>query len=158
MSKTSIYNLDETDNTILQILQQEGRLSNVELAQRINLSAPATHTRVRKLEQDGLITKYVALISPEMVGYHIQCFVNVAFQARTPNDISDIFATLSSFPEVQECHSVTGDFDCILKIFVSDQDDLNTFLTEKLVNVSGIARTQTQLVLKQIKYDTAIAL
>jgi len=159
MIKSSrISTLDDTDKTILQILQREGRLSNVELAARISLSAPATHTRVRRLEQDGYIAKYVAILDPEKVGCDLLCFIQVSLQLHSPEQLGVFLTTVKEMPEVLECYTVTGEYDCMMKVLVQNHRELEQFWSQKLMGVPGVARTHTFIVLNEVKQETAIAL
>ena len=103
--------IDAIDMAILRILQQDGRISNADLAQRVNLSPPATLVRVRRLKEQGTIQSTVALLNKEQLGYDMTCFISVSLQLHRVEGLEEFRSSVSAFPEVLECHHVTGDFD-----------------------------------------------
>ncbi len=148
--------LDETDAKILQILQREGRISNRELAARVNLSPPATLMRVRRLEAMGVITGYVALLGREQLGYDMVCFISVTLQMHQVELVERFRRAVSAMPQVLECHHVTGDYDYLLKVVVKNRQDLERFVMAQLTPVQGVARIHTSLVLNEIKHTTQL--
>lgn len=150
--------LDEIDREILSILQSNGRISNVELAQRISLSPPATLTRVRRLENLGFIDAYVALVNREKIGYDMICFVNVTLSVHQVEQVERFRKAIQTMPQVLECHHVTGEYDYLLKILVANRHDLEQFIMAELTPIQGIARIHTSLVLNEIKRTTEIAI
>jgi DNA-binding Lrp family transcriptional regulator len=160
MEQSFILNddLDETDVIILRELQADGSLSNVELARRVNLSPPATHTRVKRLEQLGYIRQYVALIDREKMGYDMLCFITVSLQIHQPEIVQQFREAITSMPEVLECHHVTGDYDYILKVAVRNRQDLQRFLMDVLTPVPNVAHIHTRLVLSEVKSTTELPL
>ena len=156
MIKSSEYKLDVLDQKILNILQDEGRLSNSELSKRINLSPPATHARVRRLEDEGFIHQYAALVDRFRLGFDNLCFVEFSLQLHSSEQIQSILATVKSWPEVLECHNVTGEYDYLLKVVVRNTRALESFVSQKMIPLQGVARVHTSLVLKEVKNTTAI--
>jgi len=150
--------LDEIDLAILRELQRDGRISNVELARRINLSPPATHARVRHLEEQGFIRKYVSLLDQEMVGYEMTCFISVSLQLHQHEELEEFHAAIRQIPEVLECYHVTGEFDYLLKVVVRSRQDLQRLIVNRLTPLPGVARIYTSLVLSAIKATTELAL
>lgn len=148
--------LDEIDRMILRILQGEGRISNADLARMINLSPPATHARLRRLEESGCIRRYVALLDPEKLGYDMICFVHVSLQLHQPEQVENFRAAVSEIPEMLECHHVTGDYDYLLKVAIRNRKDLERFVIERLTPIPGVARIQTSLALSEVKSSTAL--
>ncbi len=148
--------LDELDETILQILQTEGRISNVDLAGRINLSAPAVHARIKRLEQRGYIRQYAALLDRERAGFDMLCFINVSLQLHQLEHVENFRQIVHQMPEVLECHHLTGEYDYLLKVVVRSRKDLQHFVVNKLTPVPGIARIYTSVVLMEIKSTTAL--
>jgi DNA-binding Lrp family transcriptional regulator len=148
--------LDELDRSILNILQNEGNLSNVELARRIHLSPPATHARVRRLEELGVIRQYAALLEREQLGFDMLCFVHINLQRHQPQEVESLREAIRQMPEVLECYHITGEFDYLLKVVVHDRKGLERFVIERLTPVPGIARIHTSLVLSEVKSTTAI--
>lgn len=158
MIESSDYMLDGVDKKILNLLQLEGRLSNSELAKRVNLSPPATHARVKRLEQEGFIQQYAALVNRHRLGFDNLCFVEFSLQLHSSEQIQTILATVNSWPEVLECHNVTGEYDYLLKVAVQNTRALESFVSEKMIPLQGVARIHTSLVLKEVKSTTAIIL
>jgi len=150
--------MDEIDKHLLEILQREGRLSNAELARRINLSPPATHARLRRLEELGYIRGYVALLDREKAGYDMLCFVHISLQVHQPEQVEGVRAAIRQMPEVMECHHVTGEYDYLLKVVIRNRKDLERFVLERLTPVPGVARIHTSLVLSEVKSSTALPL
>ena len=156
MQKTSDFELDDLDLSILRILQENGRLSNVDLASAINLSPPATYTRLKRLEKQGYIRNYVALLDWKQMGYDMICFINISLQMHQPDGVAKFRQRISRLPEVLECHHVTGEFDYLLKIAIKNRDDLDRFVMKQLTPIPGIARIYTSLALNEIKATTAL--
>ncbi|GAB4456162.1 MAG: Lrp/AsnC family transcriptional regulator [Anaerolineae bacterium] len=150
--------LDELDQAILQILQQEGRISNVELAGRVNLSPPAVHARLKRLEERGAIRQYVALLDRERIGYDMLCFINVSLQLHQLEQVDNFRQMMLAMPQVLECHHLTGEFDYLLKVVVRNRKALEQFVVNQLTPIPGIARIYTSLVLTEIKSTTALPL
>ncbi len=148
--------LDATDQKILEILQNEGRISNSDLAKKIHLSAPATHGRVKRLEQDGYIRGYVALLDRHKMRCDNLCFIELSLELHKHEKIQQILETITSWPEVLECHNVTGSYDYLLKVAVKNTQALEHFISKKMIPLEGIAKLHTSLVLKEVKATTAI--
>jgi DNA-binding Lrp family transcriptional regulator len=150
--------LDEVDRNILQVLQAEGRISNVDLARMVNLSPPATHARVRRLEEGGYIRRYAALLDYERLGFEMLCFVRVSLQMHQSQPVEHFRETIQKMPEVLECHHITGEYDYLLKVAVRSRKELERFAIERLTPISGVARIHTSLVLSEVKSTTALPL
>jgi DNA-binding Lrp family transcriptional regulator len=151
-----MIDLDELDVAILRALMTDGRISNVELAQRINLSPPATHTRLKRLQEQGTIRQYVALLDQEQVGYDMTCFINISLQLHQVEELEGFRAIINELPQVLECYHVTGEFDYLLKVVVRCRKDLQRFVVEQLTPIPGVARIYTSLVLSEVKATTAL--
>lgn len=156
MQKTSDIELDELDLSILRVLQENGRISNVELASQVNLSPPATYTRLKRLEKQGYIRSYVALLEWGRMGYDMICFINISLQMHQPGEVEKFRQRVSQLPEVLECHHITGEFDYLLKVAIKNRDDLDRFVMKQLTPISGISRIYTSLALNEIKASTAL--
>jgi DNA-binding Lrp family transcriptional regulator len=150
--------LDEQDIAILREMQTDGSLSNVELARRVSLSPPATHARVRRLEELGFIRGYVALLDRDKIGYDLLCFITVSLRMHQPDEVQRFRTTVIELPEVLECYHITGDYDYILKVAVQNRLDLQRFLMDKLTPIPGIERIYTRVALTEIKATTALPL
>ena len=148
--------MDELDQAILQILQTDGRISNADLARQVNLSPPAVHARVRRLEEAGLISGYVALLDWGQLGYDMLCFIHISLKQHTPETVADFRAAVQDLPEVLECHHVTGESDYLLKVAIRNRQDLERFVVDRLTPVPGIGRIHTSLALAEVKNTTAL--
>ncbi len=148
--------LDGVDKQILAVLQENGRISNADLARQINLSPPATHARLKRLEQQGYIRGYVALLDRDKMGYDMLCFVRISLQIHQLEQVARFRAAVNEMSEILECHHITGDFDYLLKIAVRNRQDLEQFIMHRLTPIPGIARIYTSLVLTEVKGTTAL--
>ncbi|MDZ4765848.1 MAG: Lrp/AsnC family transcriptional regulator [Chloroflexota bacterium] len=150
--------IDEIDKLILAQLQQDSSISNAELARRIALSPPAVHARIRRLEELGIIRRYVALLDHEKVGYDIVCLISVVLQSHEMSRVIAFRDAVRDMSEVLECHFITGEFDYLLKVAVRSRKHLEQWLMEKLTPLPGIARVSTSIVLTEVKHTTALSL
>lgn len=150
--------IDDYDRAILAALQEDGRIANAELARRLNLSAPAIHARLRRLEEVGLITRYTALLDREKLGFDLLCFVAVTLQRHTREHVDLFRKRIQQVPQVLECHHVTGEYDYLLKVVVRNRKELEHLLMEELTPIPGVAHIHTSLVLNEVKAATALPL
>ena len=148
--------LDAMDYRIIGILQKEGRISNLELADRIGLSPTPCNRRVKRLEESGVITGYGARINPAALGQSISVLVNVRLGQQSPADIETFLAAVNRLPEISECLLVTGNLDYVLKVRTRDVEALRDFVLTELKNIPCVAETSTRLILDTVKVpDTA---
>ncbi|MCB9453670.1 MAG: Lrp/AsnC family transcriptional regulator [Anaerolineaceae bacterium] len=150
--------LDDLDLIILEKLQEQGRISNAELSRQLNLSQPAVHNRIKRLEREGYIQKYVAVLDRELIGYDLLCFVHISIQLHQFHQIEAFRETIRRMPQVLECHHVTGEFDYLLKVITRNRKDLEHFVINELTPIPGVARIQTSLVFREVKSTTAYPL
>lgn len=150
--------LDDVDKAALRALQDDGRLTNVDLARRINLSTPATHARVRRLEKDGYIRKYAAVVDREKAGYDLLCFIHISMQMHQLDQVENFRRLVQDMPEVLECHHITGEYDYLLKVVLRNRKDLERFVVDRLTPIPGVARIHTSLVFTEVKSTTALPL
>jgi len=149
--------LDRYDQSILDILQKNGRITNQELAEAIKLSASPTLRRVRQMEEDGLIDGYVALLNAKKLGLTLTAFISISMDKHIPERFEKLEATLASYPEVLECHLITGqDADYLLKVIVRDMDAYQQFLLNKLTRIEGVTGVHTSFVMKSPINSTAL--
>ena len=148
--------LNESDWAILQEVQRDGRISNVELANRIQLSPAATHTRLKRLEKNAYIRRYVALLDAEKLGFDMTCFVNISLSLHQVEELESFRVIINEMPQVLECYHVTGEFDYLLKVVVRNRKDLQRFVVQELTPIHGVARIYTSLVLSEVKTTTAL--
>jgi Lrp/AsnC family transcriptional regulator, leucine-responsive regulatory protein len=159
MIKNSLnMELDDVDKSILRILQENGNLKNVDLAKAVNLSAPATHARVRRLEQEGYVRHYAAIVDREKAGYDLLCFIHVNIQLHQVEQVQTFRDAIREMPEVLECHHITGDADYLLKVVARNRQDLERFVVGRLTPVPGISRIHTSLVFTEVKATTVLPL
>lgn len=150
--------LDAVDKAALRALQTDGRLSNVELARKINLSPPAAHSRLRRLEKDGYIRQYTAVVDREKAGYDLLCFVHVSLQMHQLEQVEKFRKLMRQMPEILECHHITGEYDYLLKVALRNRKDMERFVVDRLTPIPGVARIQTSLVFTEVKSTTALPL
>ena len=149
---------DHIDRRLLATLQQDGRISIVDLAERVGLSPTATTERVRRLTRDGYILGYAARLNPEKLDRGLLIFIEVKLD-RTTADIFDRFArAVVRAPEVLECHMVAGGFDYLVKIRIADMNDYRHFLGDVLLALPGVRETHTYAVMEEIKNTGALPL
>ncbi len=150
--------LDELDLRLLSELQMDARIANAELARRLNLSPPAVHARVKRLEEQGYIRGYAALLDRTQLGFDMLCFIQISLQLHQIEQVNHFRTTIQQIPEVLECHHVTGEYDYLLKIAVRNRQELERLVMEKLTPMPGVARIHTSLVFSEIKASTALPL
>jgi len=150
--------LDDLDKSLLRALQIDGRLSNVELARKINLSPPATHTRIKRLEKDGYIRQYTAIVDREKAGYDLLCFIHISLQMHQVAQVEKFREATRKMPEVLECHHITGEYDYLLKVALHNRKDLEKFVVDKITPIPGVARIHTSLALAEVKSTMALPL
>jgi Lrp/AsnC family leucine-responsive transcriptional regulator len=143
--------LDAIDRKILENLQVSGRMSNVELAAAIHLSAPQCFRRVRSLEERGVIRGYHASVEAAAVGLDVVAYVSLNIVGNAFGQVREIEAQLRDFAQVLECHIVSGDCDYLLKVVARDLKTLSHFLTDRLMQVPGVANVRSMICLEEIK-------
>jgi Lrp/AsnC family transcriptional regulator, leucine-responsive regulatory protein len=149
---------DETDLRILNCLQHHGELSNVELSERVHLSAAQCSRRVQSLQRSGVITGYAALVDRDQLGLGVLAFVSVTFDKAQYKRLGDLHKVVNSFPEVLECHAVTGDCDYLLKVVARDLEAYGVFLNTKLIQAPGVISVRSVVSLNAVKVTTALPL
>ncbi len=150
--------LDKIDQSILKILQKDGRISNVKLAQSINLSPTPCLERVKRLEKDGYIRGYVALLNSDLLGSALVSFIEVSLDRTTTRALDDFRSAVMKMEEVQECHMVAGGFDYLIKVRTRDMAHYRRFLGEKLSVLPDISSTHTYVVMEEVKSTSSIAI
>ena len=144
-------NLDEIDRRLLAELQDEGRMTNVELANRVGLTAPPCLRRVRALEDAGVIRGYHAELDPSQLGFAICVFALVSLRSQAEESLCQFEDHVRSLPEVRECHMLNGEIDFILKIVSCDLQSFQEFLTSKLTPAPNVASVKTSLTIRTAK-------
>jgi DNA-binding Lrp family transcriptional regulator len=142
---------DEIDMRILALLQENGRMTNVELAERVGLTAPPCLRRVRALEEQGAINGYHAALEPAALGYNLTVFAMVSLRSQAESDLRAFEALVADIPEVRECHMLNGEIDFILKIVATDLQSFQTLLTSKLTPAPNVEHVKTSLTIRASK-------
>jgi DNA-binding Lrp family transcriptional regulator len=150
--------LDATDWKILGLLQEDARISNVDLAQAVGLSPSPCLSRVRALEERGLIRRYVTLLDPQRVGMKVSVFIQVTLEKQIEPALEVFEKAIRARPEVMECYLMTGEADYLLRVVVPDLQALEHFILDFLSRVPGVGNIKSSFALKQVKYQTALPL
>ena len=143
--------LDQVDRQILGDLQEDGRITNVDLAKNAGISAPPCLRRVRALEDAGIIKGYHADIDADALGYSVYVFAFVGLTSQAENDLQEFEELVSGWPQVRECHMLMGETDFLLKIVAHDWDDFQKFLTSKLTPAPNVSHVKTALAIRSAK-------
>ena len=151
-------NLDKTDLSILKQLQEDARLSNVELAKRVHLSPSPCLARVRRLERLGIIARHVTLLDPQSLGLSVSVFIQITLEKQARERLDQFESAIRKRSEVMECYLMTGESDYLLRVLVPDVQALEQFIISELTRVPGIATIRSSVALKQVKYETALPL
>lgn len=150
------HRLDPIDRKILSELQADGRMTNVELAKRVGISAPPCLRRVRTLEEQGFIRGYHADINIRELGFEVQVFVMVGLQSQAEADLRAFEDLCRSWPLVRECHMLNGEVDFILKCVAPDLSTFQTFLTSDLLTAANVGSVKTSLVIRGAKDEPGV--
>ncbi|WP_225026410.1 Lrp/AsnC family transcriptional regulator [Xinfangfangia pollutisoli] len=150
--------LDATDRRILAALQQDGRITNADLAERVNLSPSACHRRVQRLEEDGFIAGYVALLDPRRLGLPSTVFVEITLDSQAEELLDAFERAVAKVPQILECHLTAGTADYLLKIAVGDTEDFARLHRSALARLPGVAKMQSSFALKTVVKTTALPL
>ena len=150
--------LDKIDRRLLAELQAEGRVTNVDLARRVGLTAPPCLRRVRSLEESGVIRGYHADLDASKLGFAITVFAMVSLRSQAEEDLKAFENHIKALPEVRECHMLNGEIDFILKIVSRDLQSFQEFLTSKLTPAPNVASVKTSLTIRTAKHEPGVPL
>jgi DNA-binding Lrp family transcriptional regulator len=150
--------LDRYDRAIVKALQRDGRISNVDLAGLVNLSESACLRRVRALEASGLIERYVALLNQKHAGLSGNVFVHIALNREEQSELAAFEKAVQHLPEVMECYLMTGEFDYLLRVVVSDMADFERVHIESLTRLPGVARVNSSVAIRTVRKTTELPL
>ena len=150
--------IDDTDRRILNLLQKQGRISNADLAERVNLSASACHRRVQRLEDEGWIKDYVAMLDPRKVNVPATIFVEITLSAQADEVLEAFEKAVARIPDVLECHLMAGSADYILKVVAENTDDFARIHRQYLTRLPGVAQMQSSFALRTVFKTTALPL
>ena len=148
--------LDQTDHRILRVLQKQGRISNAELSEKVNLSPSACHRRVHRLETAGYVRDYVALLDPRKMNLPTTVFVEITLSAQADEVLDAFEKAVARVPHVLECHLMAGTADYILKVVVADTDDFARIHRQHLARLPGVAQMQSSFALRTVFKTTAL--
>jgi Lrp/AsnC family leucine-responsive transcriptional regulator len=148
--------MDHIDRQILELLQEGGRRTNLDIAQTVGLSAPSVSERIKKLTQSGYIKRYVAILDPKLVNKETTAFISVMLSQ--PKYANDFIDAIKEMPDVLECHHITGEYSYILKVRTNNTNTLGDLISSKVRALEGITGTRTYVVLGTIKEETALDL
>ncbi len=150
--------LDEKDIAILDILQENSKLTVKEISRRIGSPVTTTHSRIKRLEKEGYIKHYRAILNPSKLGYKAAAYILVSFARNSGLDQRDVAGEIAKLPQVQEVHIITGDWDILVKVRVRDVEDLGRFIIDRIRKIRGVEKTYTSVVLDTIKETTKVPL
>ena len=150
--------IDATDKKILNELQLNARITTKDLANKLGLSTTPVFERIKKLEKNGLIKEYVALVDAEKLNYKLTAFTQVKLDIHSKEMIEEFTQKVISFKEVTECYHTTGESDFLLKIVVADMNEYYHFIMEQLTQTRDVAHVNTSFVLNELKHTTALTL
>ncbi len=148
--------LDRIDRRILQCLQEDGRMTNVDLAKRVGITAPPCLRRVRALEEAGLIRGYHAALAPEALGFPVTVFAQVGLASQAESDLLAFEDLVRGWPEVREAHMLAGETDFLLKIVATDWDSYQRFLSAKLTSAPNVAHVKSAMTLRVSKIEPGV--
>lgn len=148
--------LDETDRRILSVLQKQGRISNADLSERVNLSASACHRRVQRLETDGYIRDYVALLDARKMAVPTTVFVEITLSGQADEVLDAFEKAVAQIPDVLECHLMAGTADYILKVVAENTEDFARIHRQHLARLPGVAQMQSSFALRTVFKTTAL--
>ncbi|MGE3747128.1 MAG: Lrp/AsnC family transcriptional regulator [Sphingomonadaceae bacterium] len=146
--------IDPIDRRILVELQNDGRMTNQELSEKVGLSPSPCLRRLKQLESDGVITRYVALVDPDQLGLGVTAFVRVRLDQQDDKHLNRFESAVADFPEVMECYLMTGDADYQLRVLVEDLKAFEDFMRQKLTHIEGVAQLTTSFALRPVVYKT----
>lgn len=161
MGKTEYYSkisLDDTDKKLLNLLQQNAKMTTKQLAHHLNLSATPVFERIKRLERNGVIEKYVAIVNKEKVGKELVAICNVSLKQHSHDIIREFEEEIAKLPEVIECLHIAGMFDYILKIITKNMETYHNFIYNKLASVNNVGNVQSSFVMREIKSGTHLHL
>ncbi|MDH3266374.1 MAG: Lrp/AsnC family transcriptional regulator [Gammaproteobacteria bacterium] len=148
--------LVDKDRRILAELQRDSRLTNQELADKVGMSSSATWRRVKSLEENGVLERYTAIVNPKMAGFSLASMVQISLARHEQTHVDNFIKEVKQHPEVLECFATSGEADFHLRVVVEDIDAYNAFLDEFIFKLPGVSQVRSNIVLKEIKTDTAL--
>jgi len=154
--ESDIGMINDKDRAILAEIQQDGRLTMQELAAKVGMSSSACWRRVRTLEEEGVIDRYVAIVNPRKAGFLLSSMTLVSLARHEEKNVENFVKEVGRHPEVLECFATSGEADFHLRVVVEDMDAYNKFLDDFIFRLPGVSQVRSNIVLKEIKVDTAL--
>ncbi len=148
---------DDIDKKLLEYLQSDSKQTNKELSNKLNLSVTAVYERIKKLEKDGFINKYVALVNKDRVDNAFVAFCHIKLIQHTQDYVVKFEKEVTNLTEVLECYHISGDYDYLLKVIVKDMAAFREFVVKKLTSINHIGSTHSMFVINEVKHTTAIS-
>ena len=148
--------IDATDRRIIHQLQQNGKETIKEIADFLGMSTTPVFERIKKLERDGFIEGYTAIVNKEKMGFQLVAFCTVTLESHHTEFINQFESDIKSLPEVMECYHIAGLFDYLLKIYSKDMVDYQNFITQKLASISNIGRVQSSFIMTEVKNERVL--
>jgi DNA-binding Lrp family transcriptional regulator len=158
LKQFSVSHMDRFDRLILEALQRDGRISNKQLAQQVHLSESACLRRVRALEEDGMIERYVAMVSQSKAGVPGDVLVHIGLHREEQSELAAFEEAVRNIPEVMECYLMTGEFDYLLRVVVADMADFERIHKDELTRLPGVARVNSSVAIRTVLKRTALPL
>jgi DNA-binding Lrp family transcriptional regulator len=149
-------NLDEIDRSILRALQEDGRMQNVDLAEKVGLSPSPCLRRVRILEEAGVIERYVALLNAAKIGAGLTVFVRISLTSQDAKTVDHFTAEIQKLPQIVECHLMAGDCDFLLRVVTADLNAYRKLQIDHLTRIKGVQSVKTEIPIQQIKLTSAL--
>lgn len=150
--------LDHIDEQLLGLLQYDSKQTNKELSNNLNLSVTAVYERIKKLERAGIISKYVAILEKKKIDKNFVAFCSIKLLQHSKEYVVQFEREVAKLDEVLECYHISGDYDYLLKVIVSDMEAFREFMVKKLTTISHIGSTQSAFMINEVKHTTAISL
>lgn len=151
-------NFDETDRQLLHLLQEDSKQTNKALAHKLNLSVTAVYERIKKLEKNGVVSRYVALVDKRKVEKDFVAFCHIKLVQHSQDYVIKFEREVKQLDEVLECYHLSGDYDYLLKVLVKDMTSFREFMVEKLTKIDHIGSTHSMFMINEVKHTTAITL
>ncbi|PWK29291.1 Lrp/AsnC family transcriptional regulator [Arcicella aurantiaca] len=150
--------IDKTDIRILQLLQENAQFTLKEISQKINLSMTPTHDRIKRLENEGVIQKYVTILNKKMIGNPLTVYCSISLDKQQKNHFEEFEEAIKQFPEVIECSVISGSFDYMIKVIAKDMEAYNEFYQKKLSDLQSVAHISSSFVMSEVKNTTVLPL
>ncbi len=150
--------IDKTDIRILQLLQENAQFTLKEISQKINLSMTPTHDRIKRLENEGVISKYVTILNKKMIGNPLIVYCSISLDKQQKNHFEEFEDAIKQFPEVIECSVISGSFDYMVKVVAKDMEAYNEFYQKKLSDLQSVAHISSSFVMSEVKNTTVLPL